>query len=72
MKFLALVRHTEYNKSVCFFLRAKPYGHKIAFSGNKTDQGTVARQTSINKVTAAPAQLIHNWNLSTYRANKKL
>ena len=38
---------------------------KYAMPGNKTDQGTVARQTIINTVTAAPAQLIHNWIRST-------
>ena len=38
---------------------------KYALPGNKTDQGTVARQTRIYKVTAAPAQFIHNWNRST-------
>ena len=60
MKCFAFVRHIAYNKSVCFFLTAKPYGYKYALPGNKTDQETVARQTSINKVTAAPADLIHN------------
>ena len=45
---------------------------KYALPGNKADQGTVARQTSINKVTAAPAQLIHNWNRTHNGANKKL
>ena len=39
---------------------------KYALPGNKTDyQGTVARQTSNNKVTAAPAQLAHNENRRT-------
>ena len=65
MKCLAFVHHIAYNKSMCFFLKAKPSAIKYALPGNKADQGTVARQTSINKVTAVPAQLIHNWNRST-------
>ena len=38
---------------------------KYALPANKTDEGTVVIQTSINKVTAAPAHLIHNLNRST-------
>ena len=65
MKCLTFVHHIAYNKSVYFFLRASHTVINYALPGNKTDKGTVARQTSINKVKAAPGQLIHNWNRST-------